>query len=137
MILLEPLTYMNRSGTALGPLLADREFDPSTEMLVVVDEVALPLGRFRLRPDGSAGGHNGLKSVQGALGSPAYARLRIGVGPKPEGLDLADYVLDPFPDDEWRLLTALLPTLVDAVDCWTRNGIDEAMNRFNQPRTTP
>ena len=136
-VILKPQTYMNRTGTVLGPLLAEPDFEPARDLLVVVDEAALPLGRFRLRADGSAGGHNGLKSVQGALGSQAYARLRIGVGPQPDGMDLAEYVLDPFPADEWDTLTALVPSLVDATDCWAQSGITEAMNRFNQPRTSP
>jgi len=136
-VILKPQTYMNRSGTALGPLLATPDFDPARDLLVVVDEAALPLGRFRFRADGSAGGHNGLKSVQGALGNQAWARLRIGVGLKPDSMDLADHVLDPFPADEWETLTALVPALVEATDCWTRSGIDEAMNRFNHPRTSP
>lgn len=136
-VLLKPQTYMNRSGTALGPLLATPDFDATRDLLIVVDEVALPLGRFRLRPGGSPGGHNGLKSVQGALGNQEYARLRIGVGPKPEGWDLADYVLAPFSPDEWDTLSGLVPTFADAADCWARAGLDEAMNRFNQPRTAP
>lgn len=136
-VLLKPQTYMNRSGTALGALFAEPGFDPGRDLLVVVDDVALPVGRFRFRPDGSAGGHNGLKSIEAALGHQAWARLRIGVGPKPQGWDLADYVLDAFPPDEWDALKDLVPTLVDAADCWTRAGMLEAMNRFNQPRTSP
>src|SRR5262249_39081645 len=96
--LVKPSTYMNRSGAVLGPLrAATLPLDPTVDLLVLVDEVALPLGRFRLRAKGSAGGHNGLKSIEGALHTQEYARLRIGVGPlPPEYDDMADYVLEPF-----------------------------------------
>lgn len=130
--LLKPRTYMNRSGAALAPLRADTRFDPSQHLLIAVDDVALPVGRFRLRGAGSAGGHNGLKSIEGALRRQDYARLRIGVGPvPPEFGDLADFVLGEFAPDEDRALTALLDPLADAVECWLEEGIERAMNRFN------
>ena len=94
---LKPTTYMNRSGAALVSLRADPSFDPARDLLVLVDDFAIPLGTFRLRREGSSGGHNGLKSIEGALMSQAYARLRIGVGPLPPGTgDWADFVLEPF-----------------------------------------
>ena len=128
-----PTTYMNRSGAALAPLLADPGFDPAHHLLVLVDEVALPLGRYRLRGAGTAGGHNGLKSVEGALRRQDYARLRIGVGPVPPGLaDLADYVLAEFSREERETLDALLPTMAEAVECWVEEGIERAMTRFNR-----
>jgi peptidyl-tRNA hydrolase, PTH1 family len=131
--LLEPTTYMNRSGAALAPLLARPEFDPSRDLLVLVDDVALPLGRFRLRGAGSAGGHNGLKSVEGTLRRQDYARLRIGVGPVPAGLDdLADFVLAPFPDEERAALDALLDPMADAVECWVEHGVERAMATHNR-----
>ncbi len=83
MRVLKPQTYMNRSGAALAPLRALSDFDPAGDLLVLVDDVAIPLGTFRLRGAGSAGGHNGLKSIEGALQRQDYARLRIGVGPLP------------------------------------------------------
>lgn len=123
---------MNRSGAALAPLRAFPGFDPAQDLLVLVDDVALPAGRFRLRGAGSAGGHNGLKSVEGALLRQDYARLRIGVGPFPPGVgDLADFVLDEFAPGEWELLEGLLDPMADAVDCWLAEGIEPAMNRFN------
>lgn len=130
---LKPQTYMNRSGAALTPLRSLPEFDPSRDLLILVDDVALPLGRFRLRGAGSAGGHNGLKSVEGALQRQDYARLRIGVGPAPPDLDdLADYVLDRFSREELETLTELLDPMSEAVECWLENGIEKAMSQFNR-----
>lgn len=130
---LKPQTYMNRSGAALAPLRALPEFDPATDLLVLVDDVALPVGRFRLRGAGSAGGHNGLKSIEGALQRQDYARLRIGVGPVPGGAeDLADFVLERFDPEEQRLFDELLDPMADAVECWLAEGIERAMTRFNR-----
>lgn len=134
-VVVKPQTYMNRSGTALGPLLNDAAFDPSTDLLVLVDEVALPVGSFRLRARGSAGGHNGLKSIAGRLQSEAYARLRIGVGPRPEDDDQSDFLLSDFEDTERKIIDELLPTMSEAVECWVREGIEAAMNRFNRKGT--
>ena len=131
--ILEPHTYMNRSGAAIAPLLGLPGFDPSRDLLILVDEVALPLGRFRLRGAGSAGGHNGLKSVEGVLRRQDYARLRIGVGPVPPGLDeLSDYVLEPFPPEEREILDGLLDPMADAVETWVDQGIEMAMTRHNR-----
>jgi len=131
--LLKPQTYMNRSGAALAPLRALPEFDPAHHLLVLVDDVALPLGTFRLRGAGSAGGHNGLKSIEGALQRQDYARLRIGVGPKPpEVEDLSDYVLAEFGPDERKVLDELLDPMADAVETWLAEGIERAMTKFNK-----
>ena len=117
--LLKPTTYMNRSGAALAALRGDPGFDPARDLLVLVDDFAIPLGTFRLRREGSSGGHNGLRSIEGALQSQAYARLRIGVGPLPPGTEgWADFVLDAFTPEESDQLDALLPRLVEAVDGW-------------------
>jgi PTH1 family peptidyl-tRNA hydrolase len=133
--LLKPQTYMNRSGQALEPLLAQPDFDPGHQLLVLVDDAALPLGTFRLRARGSSGGHNGLESVEQVLGSRTYARLRIGIGPVPEEIDdLADYVLTPFTGAEAARLGDLLPEMMEAVECWVAEGIATAMNRFNRKR---
>ncbi len=129
---LKPQTYMNRSGAALTPLRSLPNFDPSQHLLILVDEVALPIGRFRLRGAGSAGGHNGLKSIEGALQRQDYARLRIGVGPQPVGDDLSDFVLGPFTDDEHKIIEGLLDPMSEAVECWLENGIEKAMNLFNR-----
>jgi len=131
--ILKPQTYMNRSGAVLAPLRAIETFDPSRDLLVLVDDVALDVGRFRLRGAGSAGGHNGLKSVEAALRRQDYARLRIGVGPRPMDYDdLADFVLDGFTPEERQALDALLDAMAEAVECWLGEGIERAMNRFNR-----
>jgi len=121
---LKPTTYMNRSGAALASLRADPSFNPAADLLVVVDEFQLPCGTFRLRAQGSAGGHNGLKSIEAALQSQQYARLRIGIGPLPQGVDdWAEYVLAPFTDEQQQQVEALMPQLVDVVTDWVREGV--------------
>lgn len=130
--LVKPTTYMNLSGQALRGLRSP-SWDPGNDLLVLVDEAALPLGSFRLRGAGSAGGHNGLKSVEAHLGRQDYARLRIGVGPKPpEYDDLADFVLGRFQSHELTELAGILDTMADAVACWAAEGVEVAMNRYNQ-----
>lgn len=129
--LMKPTTYMNRSGQALGPLLRDA-LDAAKDLLVVVDDAALDVGRVRFRAEGSAGGHNGLKSVSGALQSNAFARLRIGVGRKPDGVDLSDWVLSPMPAEDEEVVVGLLPELTGAIEVWIAEGIEPAMNRFNR-----
>ena len=124
---------MNRSGAVLAPLRASGNFDPTRELLVLVDEAAISVGRFRLRGAGSSGGHNGLKSIEAALSSRDYARLRIGVGPKPPGLaDLADHVLEVAPPDERELINAQLDPMAQAVETWLQDGIETAMNQHNR-----
>jgi peptidyl-tRNA hydrolase, PTH1 family len=124
---------MNRSGATIATLRSLPDFDPSQHLLILVDDVALPVGKYRLRGAGSAGGHNGLKSVEGALQRQDYARLRIGVGPPPAGLDdLADYVLDEFSKDERKMVEDLLDPMSEAVETWLQEGIEVAMNRFNR-----
>ena len=119
---LKPITFMNRSGAALAALRADPAFQPARDLLILVDEFRIPLGTFRLRRDGSAGGHNGLKSIEGALQSQSYARLRIGVGPlPPEISDWSEYVLAPFSAEEDALLESTLPKMVAAVHDWLRS----------------
>ena len=129
-LLIKPLTYMNRSGAAVGRLLLEPEFHAAEDLLVVVDDVALPVGRARIRAQGSAGGHNGLKSVEAALGSQEFARLRIGVGAQPPGVDLADWVLGTFDPQEEAAVRAQLPLLADVVGAWLRAGVDEASRRL-------
>jgi PTH1 family peptidyl-tRNA hydrolase len=134
--LIKPLTYMNLSGRVLRSYLRRPFWTPAKDLLVVVDEVALLAGRYRLRARGSAGGHNGLRSVEATIGNQEYARLRIGVGPSEErkGVyeDLADFVLAPFARDERADVVALLPELENAVELWIREGIERAMNAHNR-----
>lgn len=132
-VLVKPQTYMNLSGEALRPLLGRPDFDPSRDLLVLVDDLALPIGSFRLRARGSGGGHRGLESIEAILDSRDYARLRIGVGPLPPNIhDWADFVLAPFSRDELATVENLFPTLTEAVECWLREGIHTAMSRFNR-----
>ena len=120
--ILKPTTFMNRSGSALASLRADPAFDTTRDLLILVDDFQIPLGTFRFRPDGSAGGHNGLKSIEGALQSQQYARLRVGVGPLPAGTaDWADYVLAPFEPEELEQITALRPRLIEEIEKWLKS----------------
>ena len=130
--LMKPTAYMNRSGLALRSLREYEDFDPTEDLLVVIDDATLDIGRIRFRPEGGSGGHNGLKSVSGALQSNEYGRLRIGVGQKPEGEDLSDWVLSPMPEDDEDVIVALLPELTEAIEVWIDQGIEAAMNRFNR-----
>ena len=134
--LVKPQTYMNLSGQALKNFVRRPFWSPAKDLLIVVDEVQLPVGRIRIRPCGSAGGHNGLKSVEQALGTQDYARLRIGVGPSEErkGIykDLADFVLAPFARDEREDILALMPQLTATVETWLKDGVEKAMNFHNR-----
>jgi PTH1 family peptidyl-tRNA hydrolase len=138
--LLKPQTYMNLSGQALKNYVRRPFWTPAKDLLVVVDEVQIPVGRFRVRARGSAGGHNGLKSVEAALGTQEYPRLRIGVGPSEErkGIvpNLADFVLAPFARDERDDVLALMPDLVATVETWVREGAEKAMNLHNRKSDT-
>ncbi|MDQ6689516.1 MAG: aminoacyl-tRNA hydrolase [Gemmatimonadota bacterium] len=138
--LVKPQTYMNLSGQALKNYVRRPFWSATKDLLVVVDEVQIPAGRFRIRSRGSAGGHNGLKSVEQALGSQEYSRLRIGVGPSEErkGVykDLADFVLAPFARDEREDVLALLPPLAATVETWVKDGVAKAMNLHNRAPAT-
>jgi PTH1 family peptidyl-tRNA hydrolase len=121
---LKPTTFMNLSGAALASLRADPAFNPLADLLILVDEFRIPCGTFRLRADGSAGGHNGLKSIEGALQSQQYARLRIGVGPLPEGIsDWSEYVLAPFTTEQAEQIETAMPQMEETVERWVREGV--------------
>ena len=134
--LIKPHTYMNLSGNVLRNYVRRPFWTPAKDLLVIVDDVALPVGRFRIRARGSAGGHNGLRSIETALGSQDYPRLRIGVGPSAERKnaysDLADFVLAPFARDEREEILGLMPRLNAAVETWLREGTERAMNAHNR-----
>jgi len=120
---LKPTTMMNRSGAALASLRADPTFSPARDLLVVVDDFNIPAGSFRLRPSGSAGGHNGLKSIEAVLQTQEYARLRVGIGPLPSREPWEEFVLAPFSASEREQMEEMLPQLVDAADAWVREGV--------------
>ena len=131
--LVKPQTYMNESGAAVRHYGRRPFFAVANDLLVVVDEVALPVGRYRFRAKGSAGGHNGLKSIEQHLHSQEYARLRVGVGPADEqravGV-LKDYVLGDFGKMEAADIRGLLPELTLGIELWIARGVLEAMNGF-------
>jgi peptidyl-tRNA hydrolase, PTH1 family len=131
-ILLKPTAYMNRSGAALRPWLGREGFHVSTDLMVLVDDATLDAGRIRLRPRGSAGGHNGLKSIQAVLGHGEYPRLRIGVGRPTPGADLVDWVLSAMQGEDEKRVLDLLPEVTEAVRIWIAQGIEPAMNRINR-----
>jgi PTH1 family peptidyl-tRNA hydrolase len=126
----KPLTYMNLSGEAVAALAATPRFDPNA-LLVVCDDTALPLGRLRLRKKGSDGGHNGLASVIEALGTERVPRLRMGVGPVPDGVDMADYVLELFSPDEEPEALSMTRSALRCIETCLTEGVDIAMTRFN------
>ncbi len=127
----KPQTYMNLSGAVLRPYLRRPFWSATSDLMIVVDEVQLPVGRYRFRAKGSAGGHNGLKSIEGTLKSQDYPRLRFGVGSEHERRgDLADFVLGDFGKREEETIRDLLPSLTDALELWTKSGINPVMNRF-------
>ncbi len=128
-LLVKPLTYMNLSGQAVRDALRFHSLAPA-DLLVIADDVNLPLGRLRLRPDGSAGGHNGLKSIIADLGAEAFPRLRIGVG-APNGAPLRDYVLGKWERDELPIVHEQVDRAAEAVACALTEGVEAAMNRYN------
>jgi len=129
--LMVPLTFMNLSGEAVTVYRERRGLTPA-ELLVVVDDVYLPLGRLRFRPSGSSGGHNGLASIEEALGTREWSRLRIGVGAAASAAELREHVLEGYADEEVPLIESALERATEAVECWCREGIMQAMNRFNR-----
>ena len=130
--LIKPTTYMNRSGAALISLHALEGFNIQEDLLLVVDDATLEAGRVRFRRSGGSGGHNGLKSITGALGTDEYARLRIGVGICPPEEDLADWVLGPLDPQDEEVVLDRISGLEQGVRVWMTEGIDQAMDRFNQ-----
>lgn len=127
--LVQPQTFMNRSGQT-AVLLRRRGVAPE-RMLAVVDDVELPAGRVRIRLRGGSGGHNGLKSIRAELGTDEFPRLRIGVGPKPPGMDLTPFVLGRFHPDQRRAVESGLDRAAEAVRCAVEEGLEAAMNRYN------
>ena len=135
-LLMKPVTYMNRSGQAIAEACRFYKLDPSRDVLVLVDDVALPCGTVRLKATGGAGGHNGLTDIARKLGSENYARLRIGIDEKPPVMRLEDYVLGRFTEEQMDRLTPALKQAADAAEVFAAEGIDAAMNKFNTRNTT-
>jgi peptidyl-tRNA hydrolase, PTH1 family len=129
-ILVKPLTYMNASGEAVGPLARYYQIAPE-EMIVIHDDLDLEFGKLRLRKNGGSGGQNGVKSIMQHLGDQSFHRARVGIGRPPAQMDPAAYVLQNFSADEEAVFTPLRATICDALECWTFEGIDVAMNRYN------
>ncbi|HEX4915657.1 MAG TPA: aminoacyl-tRNA hydrolase [Vicinamibacterales bacterium] len=129
-ILSKPLSFMNLSGSAVQQFSAFYKVE-SPEILVIVDDVELPLGRLRARGEGGAGGHNGLKSVISSLGTEKFARLRVGVGRGNAGSNLSNFVLGRFTADEQEIITAAVLRAADATEVFIERGIGPAMNMFN------
>ena len=129
-LLLEPMTFMNRCGLSIGEAVGFYKLDAAQDLLIVVDDVALPLGRIRLRAEGSPGGHNGLKDISRVLGGDAYPRLRIGIDP-PGRIPQIDYVLGRFTEGQRDALAPALASACDAIECWLAEGIAPSMTRYN------
>lgn len=130
-LLAMPQTYMNLSGESVGPLVDYFKVDPESELIVIYDDVDLDTGKLRIRPKGSAGGHNGMKSIIAHVGTQNFARIRIGVGHKPQGWDLADHVLGRFPKEEEPLVREGLAHAVQACEVILDRDVNAAMNQFN------
>jgi PTH1 family peptidyl-tRNA hydrolase len=130
-VLAKPQTYMNLSGMAVARLLENYELAPR-DMLVLVDDADLPLGMLRLRPRGSAGTHNGLKSIIGSIQADDFGRIRMGVKPENDREDLVSYLLGPFRKADLQVVAEMLDRAGEAVRVILREGISAAMNRFNQ-----
>jgi len=154
MLLVKPQTYMNRSGEAVGALLKpEGESLPIDRLLVIADDLHLPLGRLRFRDRGSCGGHNGLASIEQALATDAYPRLRLGIGPRladaatsdgtplsaaePEGQDPVDFVLGAFSEDEEAVLATVIATASEAVRTWVTAGLSHCQNQYNGWQVDP
>lgn len=136
-LLVKPLTYMNNSGESLREIVDYYKVDPESEVIVIMDDIALEEGMIRVRKKGSAGGHNGLKSIIAHLGTENFSRIRMGVGEKPTYMDLADYVLGHFSPESRKIMDGGLKDADEAVHMILNDGIDAAMNRFNKKKPKP
>lgn len=129
-LLLSPLTYMNQSGLSVVEARAFYKL-PDEDLLVICDDLNLPLAKLRFRARGSSGGQKGLDDIVGRLGTEEFARLRIGIGGPPPGWDWADYVLSRFSEDEIPVVEQAVTEAADAVVVWAREGVESCMNRYN------
>ena len=133
-LLLKPLTFMNLSGQAISEAINFYKLKPEEDLMVIVDDTALPCGSIRIRPGGGSGGHNGLSDTSQRLGTDTWARLRIGID-APGEIPLTNYVLGRFRPDQKTLVDSSLDNAADAVVVWARQGLDTAMNQFNRKDT--
>jgi PTH1 family peptidyl-tRNA hydrolase len=131
-LLAKPETYMNLSGMAVRELVGKYEVDPAKDLIVIYDELDLPMGRIRIRQRGSSAGHNGMESIIGALGTQEFLRIRLGVGPDKKVSDGAKYLLSPFRKAQLKLVEEILETASEAVRVILKEGPAAAMNRFNR-----
>ena len=134
-IVAKPLTFMNLSGQAVSGLAGFYKIEPA-DVFIVTDDVALPVGRLRARREGGAGGHNGLKSIIQSLATPAFPRMRVGVGRGDNRRDLADHVLGRFDADERDTVSAAVLRAADATEMFLSDGIERVMNAFNAAEQT-
>lgn len=130
-ILAKPQTYMNLSGESIRSILDYYKVDPETELIVIYDDISLEPGKIRIRKKGSAGGHNGIKNIIAQLGTQNFQRIKVGVGEKPKGWDLADYVLGHFSKEDRGLVDDALKRAAGAVELMIQGEVDQAMNQFN------
>lgn len=130
-VLVKPLTYMNLSGEAIKSVIDYYKADAASELIVIYDDVSLDVGQLRVRKKGSAGGHNGIKNIIANLGDDTFLRIKIGVGEKPKGYDLADYVLGHFSKEELEVMKDSLEKVDGAVNMMLEDEVDMAMNRYN------
>lgn len=130
-ILIKPLSYMNLSGGPVQEFLHFYKMDPETELIVIYDDIDLDPGQLRIRKQGSAGGHNGMKDIIAKIGTQKFVRIKVGVGAKPKDWDLADYVLGRFSDLERKNIDEAIQNAGDAVEKMLSEGIDAAMNQYN------
>ncbi|MEE1312312.1 MAG: aminoacyl-tRNA hydrolase [Lachnospiraceae bacterium] len=130
-LLVKPMTYMNLSGECLRQVMDYYKLEPQ-DFIVIYDDISLDVGQLRIRKKGSAGGHNGIKSIISHLGSMEFPRIKIGVGEKPKGYDLADYVLGHFTKEELAIYEECMPDIAGAVELMVWDDIDKAMNQYNK-----
>ena len=136
-ILVKPQTFMNLSGESLIDVCQYYKIDVETELIVIYDDIALDVGAIRVRKAGSAGGHNGMKSIIQHLSTEQFVRLRMGVGEKPKGYDLADYVLGHFTQNERELMDKAAVDAVNAIEGIVAGDVDKVMHAFNKKKAAP
>lgn len=133
-ILIKPQTYMNLSGESIRAVLDFYKVDEREELIVIYDDISLPPGQLRIRKKGSAGGHNGIKNIIAHLGHDTFMRIKVGIGEKPQGYDLADYVLGRFSKDDRVVMEEAFQEAADAIEVMITKGPDAAMNLFNKKK---